>query len=477
MNTASNPSKIFISYSHDSEDHREQVLKLADRLRDEGINCRIDRYEEAPSQGWAKWMMDEIDAAKFVLIICTEQYDRRFRGKEEIGKGKGATWEGTIVTQALYDSQGSNSKFIPVLLNSNDEGFVPLPLRSSNIYKLDRENGYQLLYRRLTDQHETPAPPLGTVTKLPVRDRGQNVGDNSSPETKPNSPPAQPSTVNPILNVVMKSKNILRVVVASPSDVQTERDLLDTKVIPELNRGIAKAYNLVLELCRWETDAYPGFHLDGPQGLIDGILKIDECDILIGIFWKRFGTPIHSGVTGTEHEFLTAYQAWQKKGSPEIMMYFKEKEFTPTERDLEQIQGVFNFKKNLPKEGLYWKFKDERDFESLVRQHLTKVIEKLAAQTQKIKSNTDDSVKVFSKKSIRALLNKALSSNDISNLCFDDFPDVYRDFTSGQVRSERVNSLVDHAELNREIPRLLAAIKKINPNGYDHFISNFSEYE
>jgi hypothetical protein len=194
MNTASNPSKIFISYSHDSEDHREQVLKLADRLRDEGINCRIDRYEEAPSQGWAKWMMDEIDAAKFVLIICTEQYDRRFRGKEEIGKGKGATWEGTIVTQALYDSQGSNSKFIPVLLNSNDEGFVPLPLRSSNIYKLDRENGYQLLYRRLTDQHETPAPPLGTVTKLPVRDRGQNVQGNSSPKPKPSSPPAQPST-------------------------------------------------------------------------------------------------------------------------------------------------------------------------------------------------------------------------------------------------------------------------------------------
>ena len=193
MNTASNPSKIFISYSHDSEAHREQVLKLADRLRDEGINCRIDRYEEAPSQGWAKWMMDEIEAAKFVLIICTQQYDRRFRGKEEIGKGKGVTWEGTIVTQALYDSQGSNSKFIPVLLNSNDEDFVPLPLRSSNIYKLDRENGYELLYRRLTDQHETPAPPLGMVTKLPVRDRGQNAGGTSTPETKSSSPPAQPS--------------------------------------------------------------------------------------------------------------------------------------------------------------------------------------------------------------------------------------------------------------------------------------------
>jgi nucleoside phosphorylase len=174
LNLASNRSKVFISYSHDSEAHRERVLAIADRLRDDGIDCRLDRYEAAPDRGWAKWMLDEIEEARFVLVICTEQYHKRFRGKEESGKGKGATWEGTIVTQALYDSQGSNSKFIPVLLNSNDESFIPIPLRSSNIYKLDREDGYQLLYRRLTNQHETPAPSMGTLKKLPIRDRGQN---------------------------------------------------------------------------------------------------------------------------------------------------------------------------------------------------------------------------------------------------------------------------------------------------------------
>ena len=174
LNLESNSSRVFISYSHDSAAHRERVLAIADRLRDDGIDCRLDRYEAAPDRGWAKWMVDEIEEARFVLVICTEQYHRRFRGKEESGKGKGATWEGTIVTQALYDSQGSNSKFIPILLNSNDESFIPIPLRSSNIYKLDREDGYQLLYRRLTNQHETPAPSMGTLKKLPVRDRRQN---------------------------------------------------------------------------------------------------------------------------------------------------------------------------------------------------------------------------------------------------------------------------------------------------------------
>jgi Effector-associated domain 7/SEFIR domain len=188
-------SKVFISYSHDSETHRNRVLELADRLRLDGIDANIDQYEQSPSKGWANWMLDEIEAAEFVLIICTEQYERRFRGKEEIGKSKGVTWEGSIITQSLYDGQGRNLKFIPVLLNANDESFVPIPLRSSNIYKLDRVDGYDLLYRRLTDQHEIPPPVVGTVKKLPVRDRGQNIRNSSPSNPSPSSMQTQPSTL------------------------------------------------------------------------------------------------------------------------------------------------------------------------------------------------------------------------------------------------------------------------------------------
>jgi hypothetical protein len=78
----------------------------------------------------------------------------------------------------------------------------------------------------------------------------------------------------------MHQANILRMVVASPSDVQSERNALD-RVLEELNHGIAGERGLRLELARWETDAFPGFHADGPQGLIDAILRIDNCDVLI----------------------------------------------------------------------------------------------------------------------------------------------------------------------------------------------------
>ena len=86
--------------------------------------------------------------------------------------------------------------------------------------------------------------------------------------------------------------------------------------------------------------------------MIDPILNIDDCDILIGIFWKRFGTPIkEDGKTGTEHEFYNAYEAWKKNGRPQIMLYFNQKEYFPkTSGESEQQTAVLKFKESFPKE-------------------------------------------------------------------------------------------------------------------------------
>jgi len=166
----------------------------------------------------------------------------------------------------------------------------------------------------------------------------------------------------------------LQVVVAFPGDVQAERDIIP-RVFEELNNGIAALCNVWLELHRWETDSYPGFHPEGPQGIIDRILKIEDCHILIGIFWKRFGTPVSDAKSGTEHEFKTAYEAWKKKGSPQIMVYFSQKlskAKSPQEADQERL--VLEFKERFPAEGLRWDYQDEKDFERLLRTHLTKFI-------------------------------------------------------------------------------------------------------
>jgi hypothetical protein len=173
----------------------------------------------------------------------------------------------------------------------------------------------------------------------------------------------------------VKTKQILRIVLSSPGDVKGERQVMED-VIQELNRGIAADRKLLLELSRWETDAHPGFHTEGPQGLIDPTLKIEDCDILLGIFWKRFGTPTKNSQSGTEHEIRTAIKSWEQRKRPQIMIYFKETELPPfqNEEELEQYRLVLRFRKEFPKEGLYWTFEADTDFERLARNHLTNFI-------------------------------------------------------------------------------------------------------
>lgn len=180
-NNNTNSPKVFISYSWDSNEHKERILKLSDRLRDEGVDCQIDQYVQFPSEGWPSWMENQLECADFVLIVCTEKYHQRFRGKEEPGKGLGVTWEGAIITRELYDAQGSNTKFIPVVFSSQDLKYILTILRSYSDYLIDTEEGYLKLYCLLTNQHSTPITELGTLRRLPSRKRQDNF-EEESPE-------------------------------------------------------------------------------------------------------------------------------------------------------------------------------------------------------------------------------------------------------------------------------------------------------
>jgi hypothetical protein len=166
----------------------------------------------------------------------------------------------------------------------------------------------------------------------------------------------------------------LRIVVASPSDVQEERRAVQ-QVATELNNGLGSEFNVLLTVSRWETHAFPGFHRDGPQGLIDEILSIPDCDIFIGIFWKRFGTPVKDAASGTLHEFRLAYEAWKKSQSPAIMFYFNDTPYTPKNtEELSQCAQMIEFKDAFPKEGMWSQYQGGASFEYLLRQHLTQQI-------------------------------------------------------------------------------------------------------
>jgi archaellum biogenesis ATPase FlaH len=158
--------KVYISYTHDSQEQKDRVLDLADSLWSKGINCSIDQYEESPKDGWLRWMWTEIERADFVLIICTEKYLNRFRSKEDYKDGRFTSWEGGIIIQELFD--GENTKFIPIIFQDEDVQFIPTPLRTT-YYNVHTIEGIDLLYRRLTNQLKTTRPAIGEP--LPVKTR------------------------------------------------------------------------------------------------------------------------------------------------------------------------------------------------------------------------------------------------------------------------------------------------------------------
>lgn len=165
-------TQVFISYSHDSEEHQSAVLALSERLRKDGLHTTLDRYiNGTPDEGWPRWMLNQLDAADFVLVVCTPIYYRRFRGHEVPGKGKGADWEGALITQELYDARSATLKFVPIFLSAADDDCVPEPLRSQTHYALTSETNYQSLYDFLLGQAGVEPGPVG-VHKIKPRVKG-----------------------------------------------------------------------------------------------------------------------------------------------------------------------------------------------------------------------------------------------------------------------------------------------------------------
>jgi len=172
-----------------------------------------------------------------------------------------------------------------------------------------------------------------------------------------------------------RQEQILSVFVASPSDVAPERARLE-EIVTELNQSWSRSLGIRLDLIRWETQAYPGFGVDA-QEVINRQLPSDY-DIFIGMMWHRFGTPTARAESGTEEEFLRAKAKWDTDPSAlDLMIYFKDAPVAPSEIDASQLTKVTGFRETLgEKGGLYWSFQSTDDFATLVRLHLTTVVQK-----------------------------------------------------------------------------------------------------
>jgi len=90
-------------------------------------------------------------------------------------------WEGYVVRQELYGARTRNTKYIPVLWSPSGTEQVPQILRGAQRYDLGTSEAYESLYRHLTGQPKTPAPPLGSLVPMPPRERQTRFSSTLEP--------------------------------------------------------------------------------------------------------------------------------------------------------------------------------------------------------------------------------------------------------------------------------------------------------
>ncbi|MBW8036228.1 MAG: SUMF1/EgtB/PvdO family nonheme iron enzyme [Planctomycetes bacterium] len=165
-----------------------------------------------------------------------------------------------------------------------------------------------------------------------------------------------------------RSRQAIRLFLASPSDVPTERAATES-VIAQINQTMGPSLGFVIEVVRWEN-VTPS--MGRPEQIILDQTEIDDCDLFVGILWNRFGTPTGRANSGTEEEFLIAYESWRQHKKPHIMFYFCQQSANlQSEEELHQKLKVIQFRKSISDRGLFAEYTEPGNFETLLRQHIT----------------------------------------------------------------------------------------------------------
>jgi hypothetical protein len=147
---------------------------------------------------------------------------------------------------------------------------------------------------------------------------------------------------------------VYRVLIASPSDVEAEREIA-VRVIQEWNDLYSYSRKVALLPLRWETHTAPEYGTR-PQEVINRTI-VDQCDLLVGIFWTRVGLPTGVAESGTLEEIERVGNA----GKP-IMLYFSRVEIDPDKIDLIQIEKLKQFKEKTYPKGLIENYKTIIEF-------------------------------------------------------------------------------------------------------------------
>ncbi|MDX5868493.1 hypothetical protein SIL80_21925 [Bacillus cereus group sp. BfR-BA-01119] len=183
------------------------------------------------------------------------------------------------------------------------------------------------------------------------------------------------------------SSTVVEVLIASPSDVLKERELV-TQAIYEWNASNSKYEGIVLLPIKWETHSTPEYDgLDTQEVLNRQFVR--ECDILVGIMWTKVGSPTQKANSGTLEEI----EEFIKTRKP-IKMYFS-KASLPHDVNTVELEKLRTFKKTYQNQGIYKDYEDLKELKEQVMKDLTYEVRKIKKNIISNSNKNHDSIELL----------------------------------------------------------------------------------
>ncbi|MEV4146271.1 SEFIR domain-containing protein [Amycolatopsis sp. NPDC049691] len=158
--------RVFISYSHDDEDHKTLVRRFAEFLHKHvGLEVHLDQWADGARIDWSKWALRQLKAADYTLAIASPVYRRRTDGEEPPHIGRGSQFEGAVLRDQLTGNVDEyTARILPVVLPGRSIEEIPqfLNPHSTTHYVVRRfsvtDDGVQSLVRAIAQRPENPGP-------------------------------------------------------------------------------------------------------------------------------------------------------------------------------------------------------------------------------------------------------------------------------------------------------------------------------
>jgi hypothetical protein len=92
---------------------------------------------------------------------------------------------------------------------------------------------------------------------------------------------------------------------------------------------------------------------------------VKRCDLFIGVYKKRIGTPTGKFISGSVEEYHIAKERWKESQTPEIILFFSSSDNIDLENDdievIDQNNTLHKFRKKVKEELLFKRFSSSED--------------------------------------------------------------------------------------------------------------------